>query len=83
MLSGRSKARESVLNGREATESLELRIEPRVRRAAEKAAAEDGRSLASLVEMLLIDHLRARGFLRGPGSDEGLRPDQLTAENDG
>jgi hypothetical protein len=29
-----------------------------------------------------MDHLHAKGYLRGLG-DEGLRPEELTSENDG
>ena len=71
------------MSGEDSAETLELRIRPALRRAAERAAAEDGASLPGLIEKLLTEHLSVRGLLRGPGSDEGLRPDQLSAENDG
>jgi hypothetical protein len=37
---------------------VNLRIKPSLKRAAEKAAAEDNRSLTSLIEKLLIDYLK-------------------------
>jgi hypothetical protein len=42
-----------------------VRIQPSVKSAAEKAAADDRRSLSSLVEKLLVDHLRKKGYLKG------------------
>jgi hypothetical protein len=44
--------------------NLMLRIEPKLKAAAQRAAADDRRSLASLVEMLLSDYLRDKGYLR-------------------
>jgi hypothetical protein len=41
-----------------------IRVTPSVKEAAEKAAAADHRSLASLIELLLIEHLKAKGFLK-------------------
>jgi hypothetical protein len=43
--------------------TLNLRIDPSIKEAAEKAAADDRRSLTSLVELLLVQHLRERGFM--------------------
>lgn len=48
---------------RKKTATLNLRISPELKAAAEKAAADDGRSLTSLIEKLLADHLRAKGYL--------------------
>jgi len=45
------------------TAQVNLRIEPALKAAAEKAAAADQRSLTSLVEKLLADYLKKRGFL--------------------
>jgi len=42
------------------TATLNLRIDPALKEAAEKAAAEDRRSLTSLIEKLLDDWLRSR-----------------------
>jgi hypothetical protein len=44
--------------------TLNLRIDPAIKIAAEKAAADDQRSLTSLVEKLLADHLRKQGYLK-------------------
>jgi hypothetical protein len=43
---------------------VNLRIEPQLKTAAEKAAADDNRSLTSLIEKLLLDHLKKRGYLK-------------------
>ena len=45
------------------TAQVNLRIEPSLKVAAEKAAADDHRSLTSLIEKLLADYLRERGYL--------------------
>ena len=45
------------------TAQVNLRLQPSLKEAAEKAAADDRRSLTSLVEKLLVDHLRERGYL--------------------
>jgi hypothetical protein len=37
---------------------MTLRVEPDIKAAAEKAAAQDRRSLTSLVEVLLVDHCK-------------------------
>ena len=45
------------------TATLNLRIDPKVKAAAEKAAEAERRSLTGMVEKLLIDHLRKGGYL--------------------
>jgi hypothetical protein len=50
------------------TAQVNLRLEPSLKEAAEKAAADDHRSLTSLIEKLLSDHLRERGYLPKPGA---------------
>ncbi len=45
------------------TVQLNLRLQPTLKEAAEKAAAQDHRSLTSLIEKLLADHLRTRPTL--------------------
>jgi hypothetical protein len=45
------------------TAQVNLRIEPLLKAAAEKAAGDDQRSLTSLIEKLLTDYLRKRGYL--------------------
>jgi hypothetical protein len=42
---------------------VQLRIRPSLKEAAEKAAADDQRSLTSLFEKLLTDYLRKKGRL--------------------
>jgi hypothetical protein len=48
------------------TALVNLRIRPSLKQAAEKAAADDHRSLTSLIEKLLADHLRKKGYLKSP-----------------
>ena len=43
---------------------VNLRLSPRLKAAAEKAAADDHRSLTSLIEKLLSEHLKANGYLK-------------------
>jgi hypothetical protein len=43
---------------------VNLRLEPALKEAAEKAAAADHRSLTSLIEKLIADHLKATGYVR-------------------
>jgi hypothetical protein len=40
-----------------------LRLPPEIKAAAERAAADDHRTLTSLIEKLLADYLRERGYL--------------------
>ena len=46
------------------TSAISVRVLDDVKAAAEKAAAEDSRSVASLVEKLLTEHLKAKGYLK-------------------
>ena len=48
---------------RQKTATLNLRIDPALKQAADKAAADDRRSLTNLIENLLADHLQERGYL--------------------
>jgi hypothetical protein len=41
-----------------------MRMDPVLKAAAETAAADDRRSLSSLIEKLLMDYCRAHGFLQ-------------------
>jgi hypothetical protein len=43
---------------------VSLRLPPEVKVAAEKAAKDDFRSLSSLIEKLLTEHLRAKGYVK-------------------
>jgi hypothetical protein len=47
------------------TSAISVRVPDAVKIAAEKAAAEDSRSVASYVEKLLTEHLKAEGYLGG------------------
>ncbi|MCJ2120638.1 MULTISPECIES: hypothetical protein [unclassified Methylobacterium] len=49
---------------RKKTAQVNLRIDPALKEAAESAAKEDQRSLTSLVEKLLTEHLKAKGYLK-------------------
>lgn len=44
--------------------AISVRVADSVKAAAEKAAAEDSRSVASYVERLLTEHLKAKGYLK-------------------
>ena len=44
--------------------SISVRVTDAVKKATEKAALEDRRSVASTVEKALVEHLRAKGFLK-------------------
>ena len=46
------------------TAQVNLRLQPTLKKAAEQAAAEDHRSLTSLIEKLLTDFLRKKGYLK-------------------
>jgi predicted HicB family RNase H-like nuclease len=48
------------------TATLNLRIAPELKAAAEKAAAADNRSVTSLIEKLLSDHLHNVGIDPAP-----------------
>lgn len=44
---------------------LNMRIDPALKEAAERAAAAERRTMTSLVEYLLDAYLRERGYLKG------------------
>jgi len=44
------------------TAQVNLRIDPQLKTAVEKAAAHDHRSLTSLIEKLLSDYLKRKGY---------------------
>ena len=46
------------------TTQFNMRMDPELKEVAEKAAAVDRRSLASLIEKLLEDYCRVHGFLK-------------------
>ncbi len=45
--------------------AIAVRVEPKVKQAAEQAAGDDHRSVASLLEKLLVEHLKKTGYLPG------------------
>lgn len=47
---------------RQKTATLNLRIDPQIKAAAERLAADDQRSVTSLVEKLLTDAARTAGY---------------------
>lgn len=49
------------------TAQVNLRIDPDLKALADKAAAADQRSLTSLIEKLLTEHLRKNGFIKARG----------------
>jgi hypothetical protein len=49
------------------TTMFTMRMDPEVKAAAEKVAAEDRRSLSSLIEILLIEICKKRGTLTKEG----------------
>jgi hypothetical protein len=48
------------------TPSLGVRVQPEVKAALEKAAADDVRSVSSLIEKIAVEWLRERGYLPKP-----------------
>ena len=46
------------------TAQVAMRFAPDLKELAEKAATDDHRSLTSLMEKLLIEHLRAKGYMK-------------------
>ena len=55
------------------TAQVNLKILPELKAAAEKAATDDQRTLTSLIEKLLTDHLKASGHMPAPGKSAGKR----------
>ncbi len=58
---------------RETKQPFGVRLLPSVRAAGEKAANDDHRALGALMEKLLIDHLKAKGYLPNNGKPAGKR----------
>lgn len=44
--------------------AISVRVEPSVKKAAEQAASDDGRTLSQLMERLLVAYLRKEGYLK-------------------
>jgi hypothetical protein len=47
-----------------------IRMKPSLKEAAQKAADEDSRSLSSLVEKLLVEHLKTKGYAAIPRNSD-------------
>ena len=56
---------------RRKTATLNIRVEPEMKRLIEKAAADDRRSLTALIDKLLADYLRERGYLPPDADGKG------------
>jgi hypothetical protein len=50
------------------TPSLGIRVQPETKAALERAAKDDLRSVSSLIEKILVEWLRAKGYLPEPGA---------------
>jgi hypothetical protein len=46
------------------TNPVSLRLPPDVKAAAEQAAKDDFRSLSSLIEKLITEHVKKKGYLK-------------------
>ena len=51
-----------------------MRMDPEVKEAAERAASDDRRSLASLIEKLLADYCLEHGYLKPERAKRRRRP---------
>ena len=65
---GRYMEHTMIDHPRQKSATLNLRIEPEIKAALEKAAKAERRSVTSYIEMLLIPHLRAGGYLPADGA---------------
>ncbi len=57
--------------------SIGIRVEPDLKAAVEKAAKDDGRTVAQWIERLMTSELRDKGYLRSP--EELPAPHQIHA----
>jgi hypothetical protein len=58
---------------REKTAAINIRVEPWIKEAAERATKADRRSLTTFIEKLIEDHLREHGHLASSGKPSGKR----------
>ena len=61
------------------TSQLDLRLSPELKAAAEEAAADDSRSLTSLIEKLLVDHLKAIGRFEHVAAEQRRQQARIAA----
>ena len=54
--------------------AIGVRVDPRVKVAAENAAADDCRSVASLLAKLLVEYLINNGYLEAAAADSRVGP---------
>jgi hypothetical protein len=59
------------------TAAISVRVDDAVKQALENAAAEDHRPVASYVEKLLLEHLKAKGYLGATDISAGSRRSQV------
>ncbi len=52
------------MNKEAKTATVNLRLQPSLKSAAELAAEDDSRTLTSLIEKLLKDYLKAKGYIQ-------------------
>jgi hypothetical protein len=57
----------------EKTAALSVRVTPTLKQAVERAAAEDHRTVASLLEKMLTDHMKQGGYLDPPAVSAALK----------
>ena len=46
------------------TEAISIRVEPEIKAAVKRAADDDRRTVASLVEKILVEYLAENGYLK-------------------
>jgi hypothetical protein len=63
VLSSNGVTRRKLHLAREIRKPFGVRLLPSVKAAGEKAAKDDSRTLGSLIEKLLVEHLKANGYL--------------------
>jgi hypothetical protein len=63
------------------TPPFNIHLQPDTKAALERAAKEDMWSVSSLIEEILVEWLRAKGYLPG-GAAASIKVEDLTAEND-
>jgi hypothetical protein len=59
---------------RRKTAQFNMRFDPELKEAAERAAADDRRSLAALIEQLLEEYLKQYGYLKPKRPPRRKRP---------
>ena len=60
---------------------FDIHVQPETKAALERAAKDGVRSVSSLIEKILVEWLRAKGYLPGDLASS-IKVEDLTAEND-